>query len=255
MKTYSCRFCKKTLEKCFLDLGMLPLANSFVSVKDVNKNDQVYPLQVYVCDNCFLVQLPEFLSPKNIFQNYAYFSSYSNTWLKHVENYVDMAISRFDLDKNNLVIEIASNDGYLLQYFNKKNIPILGIEPAENVAQVAIQKNIPTLVKFFNTETAKQLVEKNKKADLIIGNNVLAHVPNLGNFVNGLKILLKPKGVMTLEFPHLLQLLKQNQFDTIYHEHFSYFSLITTQKIFSSQGLSIFDVEEILTHGGSLRVA
>jgi len=249
-----CRFCNKPLKHVFLDLGKSPLANSFLKKEMLNKPEQFFPLCVYVCDKCLLVQLPEYENPENIFENYAYFSSYSDTWLKHAENYVNTMLNRFSFDKNNLVIEIASNDGYLLQYFKKKGIPILGIEPAANVAKVAKQKGIPTIVKFFGTETAKELVKEGKSADLIIGNNVLAHVPNLNDFVNGMKILLKKKGVITLEFPHLLKLIQYNQFDTIYHEHFSYFSLLTVEKIFSSHGLTIFDVEEIPTHGGSLRV-
>jgi len=201
----------------------------------------------------FLVQLPEIQSPENIFRDYAYFSSYSETWLKHSENYVNAMLQRFGFDNKSLVVEIASNDGYLLQYFKKKEVPVLGIEPAENVAKVAEQKGIPTLVKFFSEKTANELLSEGKKADLIVGNNVLAHVPNLNDFVEGLRVLLKPNGVITMEFPHLLQLIKQNQFDTIYHEHFSYFSFLTVQKIFSFYKLTIFDVEELSTHGGSLQ--
>jgi len=220
----------------------------------LSNSEKVYPLCVYVCDNCFLVQLPEFEKPENIFEDYAYFSSYSSTWLQHAENYVSMMIEKFSFDERNLVIEIASNDGYLLQFFKKKNIPILGIEPAVNVAKVAKEKGIPTITKFFSVDTANELKREGKVADLIIGNNVLAHVPNLNDFVKGLKILLKPTGIITLEFPHILQLIQKNQFDTIYHEHFSYFSLFTVKKIFSFYGLTIFDVEEIPTHGGSLRI-
>jgi len=249
-----CRFCNEPLKHVFLDLGKSPLANSFLKKEMLNKSEQFFPLCVYVCDKCFLVQLPEYENPENIFGDYAYFSSYSDTWLKHAENYVNGMLNRFSFDKNNLVVEIASNDGYLLQYFKKKEIPILGIEPASNVAKVAKQKGIPTLVKFFGTETAKELVKEGRLADLIIGNNVLAHVPNLNDFVNGLKILLKETGIITLEFPHLMKLIQHNQFDTIYQEHFSYFSLLTVERIFSSHGLKIFDVEEIPTHGGSLRI-
>ena len=220
----------------------------------LSNSEKVYPLCVYVCDNCFLVQLPEFEKPENIFEDYAYFSSYSSTWLQHAENYVNMMIEKFSFDERNIVIEIASNDGYLLQFFKKKNIPILGIEPAVNVAKVAKEKGIPTITKFFSVDTANELKKEGKVADLIIGNNVLAHVPNLNDFVKGLKILLKPTGIITLEFPHILQLIQKNQFDTIYHEHFSYFSLFTAKKIFSFHGLTIFDVEEIPTHGGSLRI-
>jgi 2-polyprenyl-3-methyl-5-hydroxy-6-metoxy-1,4-benzoquinol methylase len=252
--TNYCRFCNEPLKHVFLDLGKSPLANSFLKKEMLNKSERFFPLCVYVCDKCFLVQLPEYENPKNIFGNYAYFSSYSDTWLKHAENYVNSMINRFSFDKNNLVIEIASNDGYLLQYFKKKGIPVLGIEPAANVAQVAIQKGIPTLVKFFGTNTAKELVRQGNSADLIVGNNVLAHIPNINDFVEGLKILLKPDGIITMEFPHLLKLIKGIQFDTIYHEHFSYFSLIVVQKIFFSHGLTIFDVDELETHGGSLRI-
>ena len=216
--------------------------------------EKKYPLCAYVCDNCFLVQLSEFEKPENIFGDYAYFSSYSSTWIQHAEDYVSMMMEKFNFDKKSLVVEIASNDGYLLQFFKKKNIPILGIEPAVNVAKVAKEKGIPTITKFFSVNTANELKEEGKLADLIVGNNVLAHVPDLNDFVKGLKILLKPTGIITLEFPHILQLIQKNQFDTIYHEHFSYFSLVTVRKIFSFHGLEIFDVEEIPTHGGSLRI-
>ena len=250
----NCRFCNESLTNIFADLGTSPLSNAFLTKEMLGNLEKVYPLCVYVCDNCFLVQLPEFEKPENIFEDYVYFSSYSSTWLQHAENYVNMMIERFDFNERNQIIEIASNDGYLLQFFKKKNIPILGIEPAANVAKVAKERGIPTLTKFFSDDTANELKKDNKLADLIIGNNVLAHVPDLNDFVKGLKILLKPNGIITLEFPHILQLIQKNQFDTIYHEHFSYFSLFTTQKIFSFHGLTIFDVEEIPTHGGSLRV-
>ncbi|EGP92878.1 C-methyltransferase [Nitrosarchaeum koreense MY1] len=233
---------------------MSPLSNSYLNAEQINKKESFYPLHVFVCDNCLLVQLEEFESPQNIFTNYAYFSSYSKTWLEHAQEYVNMMITRFGFDEKSQVIEIASNDGYLLQYFKEKKIPILGIEPAVNVGEVAEKKGIPTIFKFFGTETAKELVSLDKKADLLLGNNVLAHVPNLNDFVKGLKILLKPNGVITMEFPHLLKLIQQKQFDTIYHEHFSYFSFLVVQKIFASHQLTIFDVEEIPTHGGSLRV-
>jgi len=252
--TFNCRFCNESLKHIFLDLGKSPLSNSFLKKELLNQPEQFYPLCVYVCDKCFLVQLPEYENPENIFEDYAYFSSYSDTWLKHAENYVNLMLKKFSFDKNNLVVEIASNDGYLLQFFKKAGIPILGIEPAANVAKVAEQKGIPTIVKFFGTETAKELVKERKSADLLIGNNVLAHIPNLNDFVEGLKILLKKTGIITLEFPHLMNLIQYNQFDTIYHEHFSYFSLLTVKKILSSHGLTIFDVEEISTHGGSLRI-
>lgn len=252
--TLNCRFCNKSLTNIFADLGTSPLSNAFLTKEMLSNLEKIYPLCAYVCDNCFLVQLPEFEKPENIFEDYAYFSSYSSTWLHHAENYVNTMIERFSFNERNQIIEIASNDGYLLQFFKKKNIPILGIEPAANVAKVAKERGIPTLTKFFSVNTANELKKENKLADLIIGNNVLAHVPDLNNFVKGLKILLKPTGIITLEFPHILQLIQKNQFDTIYHEHFSYFSLLTAQKIFSFHGLTIFDVEEISTHGGSLRI-
>ena len=251
---FNCRFCDESLKHIFLDLGKSPLSNSFLKEEMLNQSEKFYPLCVYVCEKCLLVQLPEFENPQNIFGDYAYFSSYSDSWLKHSKDYVNMILKRFNFKKNSRVVEIASNDGYLLQYFKEKNIPILGIEPAENVAKVAVQKGIPTLIKFFGTDTAKELVRQEKSADLIIGNNVLAHVPNLNDFVEGLKIFLKPEGIITMEFPHLLNLIKYVQFDTIYHEHFSYYSLLTVEKVFSSHGLTIFDVEEISTHGGSLRI-
>jgi len=254
MKNTHCRFCKTNLTKIFVDLGMSPMANSFLTAEMLEKEEMFYPLQAFVCDKCFLVQLPEIESPENIFRDYSYFSSYSETWLKHSENYVNAMLERFSFDSKSLIVEIASNDGYLLQYFKKKGIPVLGIEPAANVAKVAEQKGIPTIVEFFSEKTANELFQEGKNADLIVGNNVLAHVPNLNDFVEGLRILLKPDGVITMEFPHLLKLIQQNQFDTIYHEHFSYFSFLTVQKIFSLHKLTIFDVEELSTHGGSLRI-
>lgn len=250
---FNCRFCKCSLERVFIDLGESPLANSFLKESDFNA-EKFYPLCTYLCENCFLVQLEEIQSPEYIFSDYAYFSSFSTSWLAHAQDYVEMIIQRLSLDENCLVIEIASNDGYLLQNFTEKNIPVLGIEPAQNIANVAIKKNIPTLTKFFDSQLANDLVKEGKKTDLIIGNNVLAHVPCLNDFIIGLKILLKPNGVITLEFPHLLQLMQNNQFDTIYHEHFSYFSLLTVQKIFDHHDLKIFDVDELSTHGGSLRL-
>ena len=253
MISHKCRFCNSNLSKIFADLGDSPLANSYLKEGDF-VNEKFYPLCTYLCENCFLVQLDEIETPENIFSEYAYFSSFSTSWLKHAKDYVDMIIPKLSLDENSLVIEIASNDGYLLQNFTGKHIPVMGIEPAQNIAKSAIEKNIPTLIKFFDSHLAKDLVSKKKTADLIIGNNVFAHVPCLNDFVIGLKILLKPNGVITLEFPHLLQLMQNNQFDTIYHEHFSYFSLITAKKIFEYHGLKIFDVEELSTHGGSLRL-
>jgi len=249
-----CRFCDKSLTHVFVDLGLSPLSNAFLKEEELNDTEPYFPLCVYICDKCFLVQLPEFENPQNIFGNYAYFSSYSETWLNHAKEYVNLMIDRFGFNEKNHVIEIASNDGYLLQFFKKRNIPILGIEPAANVAKVAEKKGIPTISKFFSEKMAHELIEDGKQADLIVGNNVLAHVPNLNDFVEGLKILLKSTGIITLEFPHLLRLIQEIQFDTIYHEHFSYFSLHTVKEIFSFHGLTIFDVEEIPTHGGSLRI-
>jgi SAM-dependent methyltransferase len=213
-----------------------------------------YPLHVYVCRICFLVQLQEFVAREHIFSDYAYFSSYSDSWLAHAKKYTQQMIKRFSIAGNNLVVELASNDGYLLQYFVEKNVPVLGIEPAANVAAVALEKSVPTLVKFFGKDVARELAANGKQADLLLGNNVLAQVPDLNDFVGGMKILLKPTGVITMEFPHLQRLMEQNQFDTIYHEHFSYFSLLTTEKIFAAHGLTLFDVEELPSHGGSLRV-
>ena len=250
---YQCRFCDSVLEHIFLDLGKIPSANSFLKKEDLGK-EKMYPLCVYICKKCLLVQIPEIRTPDELFSNYAYFSSFSDSWLNHAKEYVKMMIKRFNLNKTSQVIEIASNDGYLLKNFVEFHIPVLGIEPASNVAKDAIKKGIPTLEKFFNTDTAKELKEKNQKADVLLGNNVLAHVPDVNDFIEGMKILLKPNGVITMEFPHILQLLTQNQFDTIYHEHFSYFSFFIIQKIFSSHGLTVFDVEEISTHGGSLRI-
>jgi 2-polyprenyl-3-methyl-5-hydroxy-6-metoxy-1,4-benzoquinol methylase len=213
-----------------------------------------YPLHTYVCDSCFLVQLEEYVAPKEIFSEYAYFSSYSDAWLEHAKNYVEMITDKLELNERSQVVEVASNDGYLLQYFAQRGIPVLGVEPAANVAEVAIGKGIPTVVKFFGLETVNELVTKKKHADLLIGNNVLAQVPDLNGFVESMKILLKPSGVITMEFPHLMKLMDRNQFDTIYHEHFSYFSFLTVEKVFAAHGLTIFDVEELPTHGGSLRI-
>ena len=250
-----CRFCSAPLQHTFCDLGHTPLANAYVKKEQLDRKEPSFPLHVYVCDQCLLVQLKEAqTTPEGMFSDYSYFSSYSASWLQHAKNYTDKIVQRLSLSFKHQVIEIASNDGYLLQYFREKNIPILGIEPAKNVAKVAIDKGIPTHVDFFGEETAHQLVEKGIRADLLIGNNVFAHVPHLNDFVKGMKIILAPEGVITLEFPHLLQLMEQNQFDTIYHEHFSYFSLLVLEKVFKAHGLELFDVEEIPTHGGSLRI-
>lgn len=247
-----CRVCDTDMGEPFLSLGNSPLSNAYLSKDDLHKMEPYYPLDIYVCEKCLLVQLEEFETAKNIFSSdYAYFSSYSESWLQHCKNYTEMMINHFGFDKNSFVIEIASNDGYLLQYFRQHGVPVLGIEPASNTAEVAIKKGIPTDITFFNVQYAKKM---RKTADLIIGNNVLAHNPNLNDFVEGLKLALQSDGVITMEFPHLLKLIEGNQFDTIYHEHFSYFSFYTVQKLFASHDLEIFDVEEIPTHGGSLRI-
>ena len=249
-----CRFCRVPLSHTFVDLGMSPLCESYRSEEQLKQMEPFYPLLVYVCDRCFLVQLEEFVPPEEIFTEYAYFSSYSDSWLSHARSYVEMVTSRFGLSARSNVVELASNDGYLLQYFVEKGIPVLGVEPAANVAAAAVSKGVPTLVKFFGERTARDLASRGTLADLIVGNNVLAQVPDLNDFVRGMKILLKPEGVITMEFPHLLRLIEENQFDTIYHEHFSYFSFRTAERIFAAHGLVLFDVEEIATHGGSLRI-
>jgi len=250
----TCRFCGSPLTVTFVDLGMQPLCESYVVAEHLNQMESFYPLHTYVCSNCFLVQLQEYVTPKDIFTEYAYFSSYSDAWLAHARQYAEMITERLHLTKESLVVELASNDGYLLQYFVKKGIPVLGVEPAANVAKMAVSKGIPTLVEFFTLEKSQNLSKEGQMADLIIGNNVLAQVTDLNGFVEGMKVLLKPLGVITMEFPHLIQLIDGNQFDTIYHEHFSYFSLLTVKKIFAAHGLTIFDVEELPTHGGSLRI-
>jgi SAM-dependent methyltransferase len=249
-----CRFCGAPLQHTFVDLGLSPLCESYPAARDLNRGETFYPLRTYVCSRCFLVQLEEYESAEAIFTEYAYFSSYSDSWLKHAEAYCDAMTRRFNLNGGSFAVEVASNDGYLLQYFVNRGIPALGIEPAANVAKAALAKGVPTLVKFFGAKLATQLAAEGKAADLVLGNNVLAQVPDLNDFVEGLKILLKPDGVLTLEFPHLLQLIEHNEFDTIYHEHFSYFSMLTVEKIFAAHGLRVFDVEELATHGGSLRV-
>ncbi len=242
------------LKHTFVDLGMSPLCESYVSLDGLNRMEPFYPLHVYVCDSCFLVQLEEYVRAEEIFSEYAYFSSYSDSWLEHAKNYTEMIIGRLNLSEQSKVIELASNDGYLLQYFVQKGISSLGVEPAANVAVAAEKRGVPTVVKFFGEKTAHELVSEFARADLVIGNNVLAQVPDLNDFVAGMKIVLKPQGVITMEFPHLMQLMDHNQFDTIYHEHFSYFSFITVEKIFAAHGLTLFDVEELPTHGGSLRI-
>jgi SAM-dependent methyltransferase len=250
----TCRFCGNNLSHTVVDLGMSPLCESYVSANQLNQMEPFYPLHVYVCDNCFLVQLEQYVSPQEIFTEYAYFSSYSSDWLKHAERYTKKMISELNLNEKSHVVELASNDGYLLQYFVKSGIPVMGIEPAENVAKAAEEKKVPTLVEFFGEELAERLADDNKKADLLLGNNVLAQVPDINDFVAGMKIMLKPEGVITMEFPHLSCLIAENQFDTIYHEHFSYFSLYAVEKIFAHHGIVLFDVEKLSTHGGSLRI-
>jgi hypothetical protein len=249
-----CRFCGTVLKQTFVDLGMSPLCESFLPADQLNQMEPFYPLHVSVCEKCYLVQLDEYVSREHIFTEYAYFSSFSDSWLKHCSNYVDAISSRLGLGAGSLAVELASNDGYLLQYFVEKGIPVLGVEPAANVAKVAENKGVRTLVKFFGRETAGEMVRDGLSADLVIGNNVLAQVPDLNDFVGGIKIVLKSNGVATLEFPHLVRLMEENQYDTIYHEHFSYFSLLTVEKIFAAHGLTLFDVDEIPTHGGSIRI-
>jgi len=249
-----CRFCGTPIEHSVVDLGMSPLCESYLSATQIDQVEPFYPLHVFVCGKCFLVQLKEYVSAEHIFSDYAYFSSYSDSWLAHAKAYTEHMTECFGLGPKSLVVELASNDGYLLQYFVAKGIPSLGIEPAANVAKAAEEKGVPTLVKFFGVAAATELAGQDKRADLLLGNNVLAQVPDLNDFVAGMRILLSPQGVITMEFPHLLRLMEENQFDTIYHEHFSYFSLYATEKIFAAHGLTLFDVEEIPTHGGSLRI-
>ena len=246
-----CRFCDKPLEHLMTDLGMSPLSNAYLKPEHLQQMEPFYPLAVHVCDTCFLVQLPAVQTPEHIFSDYAYFSSYSDTWLKHAEAYCNAMIARFGLGATHRVIESASNDGYLLQYFKQRGIPVLGVEPAANVAAVAEkERGIPSVVKFFGVEIAKELPQ----ADLLLGNNVLAHVPDINDFVEGMRITLKKSGVITMEFPHLVRMMSLNQFDTIYHEHFSYLSFYAVEKIFITHDLTMFDVEELPTHGGSLRI-
>ncbi len=248
-----CRFCGAPLADVFADLGLSPLANSLLSEADLVRPEPFYPLRAFVCADCLLVQLEEFEPPEAIFSEYAYFSSYSTTWLDHAARYAELATARFGLGPESLVVELGSNDGYLLQYFAERRIPVLGVEPAANVAEVAVAKGIPTEVRFFGRAVAEELAERGS-ADLVVGNNVLAHVPDLNDFVAGIATLLAPAGIATLEFPHLLPLIEEEQFDTIYHEHFSYFSLLTVERVLGEHGLTVVDVEELPTHGGSLRV-
>lgn len=254
METRSCLFCGAPLRRTFVDLGMHPLCESYVSEAKLNAMEPFYPLHVYVCEQCFLVQLHEYVSPADIFTEYAYFSSYADSWVQHAKRYAEMIEERLKLTAKSLVVELASNDGYLLQHFVAKGIPVLGVEPAANVAEAAKKKNVPTLVKFFSRNTANEMVAEMGTADLVLGNNVLAQVPDINDFVGGIKILLASRGTVTIEFPHLMRLMQENQFDTIYHEHFFYFSLMSVERVFAAHGLTLFDVEELPTHGGSLRI-
>ena len=250
-----CRFCQHELTHEFIDLVSSPPSNSFLSAEDLNEPEVFYPLKLFVCDKCLLVQIDEYKKSEEIFSDkYVYFSSFSSSWLEHARQYVEMITPRLGLNNESFVVEIGSNDGYLLQYFKNKNIPCLGIEPAKSTADAARDKGIEVVSEFFGTKLAKQLAKEGRKADLILGNNVLAHVPDINDFVKGLKILLRKNGVITLEFPHLMRLIEENQFDTIYHEHFSYLSFRTVTRIFSKEGMVLFDVDELPTHGGSLRI-
>ena len=249
-----CRLCHAPLTTSFVDLGMSPLCESYLTADQINQTEFYYPLHALVCDKCFLVQLQEYVKPEYIFSEYAYFSSYSVSWVEHARRYCEMITERLDLGPKSHVFEIASNDGYLLQHFRPLGVPVTGIEPAANVAEAARRKNIPTLVEFFGSTLAGNLVSGGQRADLIVGNNVLAQVPDLNDFTAAMALLLAPNGVITLEFPHLERLIDENQFDTIYHEHFSYFSLVTIDRLAEKHGLKMFDVEHLPTHGGSLRV-
>ncbi len=249
-----CRFCNAPLFHVFADLGVTPLANAYVKPADAGSPDATYPLRAFVCDECWLVQAEAFASPQEIFSDYAYFSSFSDSWVEHARRFADGAIARFGLTARSQVIEVASNDGYLLRHFVSRGIPALGIEPAQNVAKVAREAGVPTECRFFGRETATDLAERGLLADLVVGNNVLAHVPDINDFVGGMAIVLKPDGVVSFEFPHLLQLIENVQFDTIYHEHFYYLSLLAVENVLARHGLVVVDVEELPTHGGSLRV-
>jgi len=249
-----CLFCSAPLRQTFVDLGMSPLCESYLPAEALNQVERFYPLHAYVCERCFLVQVEQYVSPEAIFTEYAYFSSFSDSWLAHAKAYVDMIASRLGLSGTSRVIELGSNDGYLLQYFVARGMPVLGVEPARNVAEAAVARGVPTHVAMFGRQTARELQAQGLQADLLIGNNVLAQVPDVNDFVAGMKLLLKPGGVITMEFPHLMRLMQENQFDTIYHEHFSYFSFLTAERIFAAHGLRLFDVQELRTHGGSLRI-
>jgi SAM-dependent methyltransferase len=250
----NCRFCGAPVTVTVVDLGMQPLSNAYVNVESADAMEPFFPLHARVCEACFLVQLPELQSPEAIFSDYAYLSSMSDSWLEHCRRYAGNMVERFGLGSSNLVIEVASNDGYLLRFFKERGIPVLGIEPAGNVAAIANEAGIPSLPRFFGSTLATDLSNDGKRADLLVGNNVLAHVPDLNDFVRGLATLLAPEGVITMEFPHLGRLLAETQFDTVYHEHFSYFSLGTVERVFRAHGLVVFDVDRLTTHGGSLRI-
>ena len=254
MTHFSCRFCDTPLRHSVADLGSSPLSNSYLKPEQLQQAEPTYPLCAYLCEECLLVQLPEFEAPEAIFSDYAYFSSFSDSWLDHARRYVEMMIERFGISDRHQVVEIASNDGYLLRFFKERGVPVLGIEPAANVAKAARELGIETRVEFFGTENATALAAEGRRADLLLGNNVLAHTPHLNDFVAGLAIALAERGIVTMEFPHLVRLIAENQFDTIYHEHFWYFSLLAVERVFSAHGLTIFDVEELPTHGGSLRI-
>jgi len=254
MTSVTCRLCSAALEHVFVDLGSSPLSNSYLKAEQLQEMEPFFPLKVFVCARCWLVQLPAVTLPEAIFTDYAYFSSYSESWLRHARNYVEQMIALRSLSSSSHVMELASNDGYLLQYFVERGIPVLGVEPAANVAKTATEKGIPTRVAFFGRQTARELAEEGRHADLLLGNNVLAHVPDIHDFIGGMKIILKPEGILTMEFPHLMNLIDYNQFDTIYHEHFSYLSFIAAERAFADHGLVLYDVEELSTHGGSLRI-
>jgi SAM-dependent methyltransferase len=254
MSALPCSFCRSDLEHTFVELGMAPLVSAYLEAGDLHKMEPFFPLHVYVCGECHLVQLPESQSPDQLFRDYPYFSSYSKSWLEHSRAYVEMMMERFGFGPSSQAVELASNDGYLLKYFQERGVPVLGIEPARNVAEVAQKAGIPTVSEFFGVRTAEKLSAEGTRADLLLGNNVLAHVPDINDFVGGMKVLLKPGGIITMEFPHLMRLMAENQFDTIFHEHFSYLSFHVTERVFAQHGLSLFDAEELPTHGGSLRI-
>jgi SAM-dependent methyltransferase len=254
MSTFPCRFCGTEVTHRVVDLGMSPLCESYLPADHLDRMEPFYPLHVWVCQECLLVQLNQYVEAEEIFTEYAYFSSFSTSWLKHVSDYTDMVVDRLGLGPESFVVELASNDGYLLQYFVAKGIPCLGIEPAANVAKDAEARGVPTDVAFFDEAKGRAMAAEGKQADLVLGNNVLAQVPDLNTFVAGIRHVLKPTGTVTIEFPHLMRMLDENQFDTIYHEHFCYFSLLSAEAIFAGHGMTVFDVEELWTHGGSLRI-